>query len=287
MCRNPLRIATVLIALGVSVAAAPASSASAPPAGASAQGKASAQERNEADRKDPLVRVAFWAREFKLDPNDADAGVKLSLALRTLGRHQEAADVAQKVLAIQPKNVAALFELARAEVSAGQGFYAIEPMKLAASLNPKDVLPWRLLGVAYDQNKQPELAGAAYDHALQLSPDNPQTLTNFALFRATHGAPEAAEALLRKAVSQPGAGAAERQNLALILGLEGKFGEAESLLRQDLPPPAADADLAYLHALASATPADAAKSAAPLQASARTWGAVEASESAAGKSPSR
>ena len=50
-------------------------------------------------------------------------------------------------------------------------------------------------------------------------------------------------------------------SLTLVLGLEGKLGEAETLLRRDLPPELADADLAYLQAASSktvATPAPAA-----------------------------
>lgn len=308
MCLNPIRAATAVTSLAAAIvvlsaapgvaaawpfgAAKPAGQTTAgasptqtPPAKGTAPTKASPAERALADRQDPLTRMAFWTREFKNDPTDAEAGGHLANALRALGRYPEAADSAQKVLAVHPKDAPALFELARAQISAGQGFYAIEPMKTAAAQDPRDWRPWSLLGVAYDQNKQPDLAAAAYEHALKLSPDNSQALTNYALFRATHGEPQAAEVMLRKAVAQPAAGAAARQNLALVLGLQGKFGEAESLLRQDLPPGAADADLAYLHAVANGTvPVPTAPAAS---AKARSWDAVKASEAAAQPAPSR
>ena len=63
---------------------------------------------------------------------------------------------------------------------------------------------------------------------------------------AGRGQKDQAETLLRRAVANPSAGARERQNLALILGLQGKIGEAERLLRQDLPPEIAEANLTYL-----------------------------------------
>ena len=44
-----------------------------------------------------------------------------------------------------------------------------------------------------------------------------------------------------------------RQNLALILGLEGKLAEAERLERQDLPPELAEANMAYLRAASNRT----------------------------------
>jgi Flp pilus assembly protein TadD len=39
-----------------------------------------------------------------------------------------------------------------------------------------------------------------------------------------------------------------------VLGLQGKLGEAEILLRRDLPPDQADADLAYLQAASARSP---------------------------------
>jgi Flp pilus assembly protein TadD len=37
-----------------------------------------------------------------------------------------------------------------------------------------------------------------------------------------------------------------RQNLALVVGLQGRFAEAESIARADLPPDDAAANVAYL-----------------------------------------
>jgi Flp pilus assembly protein TadD len=55
-----------------------------------------------------------------------------------------------------------------------------------------------------------------------------------------------AEATLRRAVAMPGANPRVRQNLALVVGLEGRFAEAETIARADLPPEQADANVAYL-----------------------------------------
>jgi Flp pilus assembly protein TadD len=261
-------------------AAAPAAPAPPKPADAPAGAqKASADERAKVERLDPMTRVAFWTRETNVDPSDAEAGVGLAGALRALGRFDEAADAAGRVLGLHPKYRPALFELARAQISAGKGFYAIKPLQDAAAMDPHDVKAFALLGVAYEQNEQPELARAAYVQAISLAPDNPTALTNYALFRATHGEPGAAEAMLRRAVAQPTAGPSERQNLALVLGLEGKLTEAEALIRQDLPPEAANNNLAYLRTLNAAKPTGA-------PGSSRSWSSVQAAEAAQAKAPS-
>ena len=84
---------------------------------------------------------------------------------------------------------------------------------------------------------------------------------------ADHGQAAEAEALLRRAAAQPSAGLQVRQNLTLVLGIEGKLDEAEKLLREDLPPEQANANLDYLRALT-------AKPSAPA-ASQRSWRTVK------------
>ena len=213
--------------------------------------KATAEERAEAERLEPLARAAFWANQFTIDPHDTQAGLRLAAALRALGRNDEAAATAAQVLILDPVNQGALLESARAYLAGGQGFYAIEPLNKLRAADPKD---WRyvsLLGVAYEQVSRTEDAEAAWKQALQMSPDNPAVLSNMAMHYAARGQSSEAEQLLRQAAAQPDAPLQVRQNLALILGLEGKLAEAEKLERQDLPPELADANMAYLKAASS------------------------------------
>lgn len=210
--------------------------------------KATPEQRAEAERLDPLGRAAFWAREVDIDATDFDARIKLAKALRALGRYDEAGQTADQVLVMQPGNYEALLESARAKIDGNQGFYAIDDAQRAEAIAPKDWRPVSLLAVALEQSERPQEALAAHQRALSLAPDNAATLTNLGMYYATHGDPAQAEPLLRKAAAAPGAGPQERQNLALVLGLEGRFDEAERLARQDLPPAAVDNNLAYLRA---------------------------------------
>jgi tetratricopeptide (TPR) repeat protein len=228
-------------------APAPAVSAKADPSKAGGS-KADLQDRAAAERLDPLSRAAFWASQVDTDPKDAEAGVRLAAALRTLGRYQEASDAAEAVLLTQPNNVEALLETARAAISDDQGFFAVDPARKAMLAAPKDWRGASLLAVGLEQAGRPAEAKAAHAQALTLAPDNPSVLSNAAMFYAAQGDTARAEALLRKAVVQPGAGLQVRQNLALVLGLQGKLAEAEQLQRQDLPPQMAANNLAYLKA---------------------------------------
>lgn len=270
MCRMSALAATALavaLASGSPASALPWSKAkpAAAPVAATAKGdaaaptaprrKATPAERAAVARMDPLARAAFWARELDVDPADAEAGVQLSMALRTMGSYDDAVAAIGRTLAAQPDNVEALMELAKSHVGRGQGFYAIDPARRAQQLAPRDWRPPSLLGVAYEQAQRDEEALAAHRLALSLAPDNPSAISNLALFQASHGQPAEAEALLRKAIARPGAPMAVRQNLALVLGLQGRLDEAEKLARQDLPPELVANNMAWLRAATSTTPA--------------------------------
>jgi Flp pilus assembly protein TadD len=58
-----------------------------------------------------------------------------------------------------------------------------------------------------------------------------------------------AEAHLRKASKMPGATSQIRQNLALVVGLQGRFAEAKTILAADLPPDQVDANMAYIKSM--------------------------------------
>lgn len=270
MCRKLARLAT-LLAPAVLMAGPLAHAADAPnPAAVNASApprKATPAQRAEARRADPLARAAFWGSEFESDGRDAEAGVGLAQALRALGRYDDAIATTAKVLLIAPDNIDGLLEAARAQIARGQGFYAIEPARHAAALDPKDWRPQSLLGVAYEQAQRDDEATEAHRKAIALAPNEAAPNANYAMHLAAKGDLVGAEALLRRAVTLPSATIQIRQNLALVVGLQGRLGEAEKLARQDLPPEAVDNNLAWLRAATGQGPA-------PIQP--RSWDALKA-----------
>ncbi len=233
---------------------------------------ATVAERATFERLDPLARSVAWQRERELNPADPVAGVKVAEALRQLGQFDQAAQAAEQVLLIQPNNTEAMLEVGRAHIARGQAFYGIAALEKARAAMPQDWRPLSLLGVAYNQVRRPADAQAAWADGLKLSPDNPDILTNAAIALMSDGKAAEAEPLLRRAVAQPGSTLKMRQNLALVIGLQGHLDEAEQMLRRDLPPDQADRNLEWLRARVSVAPP--AGAAGP--AMARTWGSIQA-----------
>jgi len=234
------------------VAATPTAAPSARPA--APPPKVSPQERAMAERLDPLARSAFWANVLNGDPSDAEAGVKLAGALRLLGRADESTLAAQRVLVMQPDNVEALLEVGRGFIGQQQGFYAIEPVRRAQQLKPHDWRAPALLAVALEQAERDDEALTAHRQALALAPTNPTVLSNLGMYYASHGDSAQAERYLRQAAADPNATVQIRQNLTLVLGLQGRLDEAEQLARRDLPPAVVANNLAYLRAATGETP---------------------------------
>jgi Flp pilus assembly protein TadD len=91
-----------------------------------------------------------------------------------------------------------------------------------------------------------EEARQYYATALKIAPGDPSVLSNLGLSYALSNELPKAEEQLRKANANPEASPRVRTNLAVIVGLQGRMSEAESIARTGLPPEQASANVAYV-----------------------------------------
>ena len=208
-----------------------------------------AEQREAIETQDLFAQAAFWSREYDLNPGDLEAAIKLSSALRRMGNPQKAMDISRQARAMFPRDTDLIAELGGALVAMERGKEAIAPLSQATRLNPNNPRLWSLLGASYDQMEQYGRAREFYSKALALAPHDSNVLANVGLSYALEGNARTAEVWLRRAAQDPNASAHIRQNLALVLGLQGKYAEAENLARQDLDPDGAENNLAYLRSL--------------------------------------
>src|SRR6266436_3562365 len=113
---------------------------------------------------------------------------------------------------------------------------------------------WRILsvqGTALDQLGRHDEARRYYASALKIAPEEPSVLSNLGLSYVLSKDLPKAEETLRRAYASTKADARVRQNLGLVVGLQGRFAEAETIVKADLPAEEAAANVAYLRRLLS------------------------------------
>lgn len=185
---------------------------------------ATAEEIAQADRSDPITRANFWSNEYQKDPANLDNTVSFMRALRAIGSHDRVREVATVSVPIHPDSHEILLELGRSMVAQERFEDAVQVLVRSADLSPpSDATPLAVLGLAFDRSEEHEKAQQAYEYALAREPGRATTLSNYGLSLAITGKLDAAETALRKAVEAPGADVRVRQNLALVLGLQGRF----------------------------------------------------------------
>ena len=182
-------------------------------------------------------------KRYDRSPGEKTASIEYARALRALTRYNEAVAVIQTAAIKSPKDFDVLGEYGKALADAGQLPQAKDVLSHAYTPdNPRwDVMS--VQGTVADRLGDPAAAMQFYHEALKIAPGEPSVLTNMGLSLAlAKQLPEAEEAL-RQAVASPKADARMRGDLALVLALEGKFSDAESVGRNDLSPDAAHADV--------------------------------------------
>jgi Flp pilus assembly protein TadD len=195
---------------------------------------------------DPNQAAEVYGEKFRANPKDADAALKYGQALRAIGQRAQAVAVLERAAILNPGNKAVLAGWGRALADNGQSQQAFDVLSRAHTPANPD---WRILsvqGTTLDKLGRHDEARRYYDSALRIAPDEPSVLSNLGMsYVLTKELPKAEE-VLRRAYASAGADSRIRQNLALVVGLQGRFSEAESIVKADLPADEAEANVAYL-----------------------------------------
>jgi Flp pilus assembly protein TadD len=104
-------------------------------------------------------------------------------------------------------------------------------------------------GAILDQMGRNQEARQAYNQALVIAPGEAGIYANLGLSYAMTNNLDEAESTLRRAVKMRNATSQVRQNLALVIGLQGRFDESRAIFAAELPPEQVEANMNYIRAL--------------------------------------
>jgi Flp pilus assembly protein TadD len=204
---------------------------------------ASSAPRSDADWRKSLE---VWGARYREDPSNPEASLRYAQALRATDQRAQAVAVLEQASMRNPGDMALIGAYGRALAEAGDLGQALEVLGRAHTPDNPD---WRVLnaqGAVLDQMGRHAEAQKIYSSALKIVPDEPSVLSNLGLSYALMKNLKLAETTLRRAVAQPNAAPKARQNLALVVGLQGRFAEAETIARADLPEDEASANVRFL-----------------------------------------
>ncbi|MBH0238447.1 tetratricopeptide repeat protein [Methylobrevis albus] len=204
-----------------------------------------------------------WGQRYDKNPGDRATILNYAAALRLSGQTDQAVAVLQKGMIAFKKDRAISASYGKALAANGDFEQALTVIRSAQTPDRPD---WALLsaeGAILDQVGQGNAARQLYAKALGIVPEEPSVLNNMGLSYLLAGELTKSEEVLRRAAAQPKATSRIRQNLALVLGLQGRFAEAEAVASNELDPQQAAANVAYLKSMMT---------------QANTWKDIESSE---------
>jgi Flp pilus assembly protein TadD len=216
----------------------------------------SSSSRAQAEPENPQRAIEVYGERYRANPKDADAALAYGQALRSTGQRAQAAAVLEQATIAHPGNKMLLAAYGRALADNGNSQAAFDVLSRAHTPANPD---WRILsvqGTTLDKMGKHEEARGYYASALKIVPEEPSVLSNLGLsYMLTRELPQAEETL-RRAHSNPRADGRVRQNLALVVGLQGRFAEAETIAKGDLPADEAAANVTYLREMLSSKDKD-------------------------------
>lgn len=200
-----------------------------------------------------LKRTAELGERWRANPKDVKLGLAYADGLGQLGQTDQQAQVYQQLAQVSPGDPAVASIYGKKLLEMGRASDAIGVLEPLANSGKAD---WKLLsalGSAYDQDGQHGAAREQYQKALAAKPNDISVMNNMGMSYALEGNLPAAEKVLREAVTRPDSSKFPkvRQNLALVVGLQGRFDESRQIASTDLPPEDVDANLAYLQKMLS------------------------------------
>lgn len=201
------------------------------------------EQMNAVELRDAL---GSYAARYERRPKDKAVAMAYASILRMNGHDSQALAVMRQSAIDHPNDKDVLAAYGKALAGAGQFAMALDALQRAQDPTQPD---WRLIsaeGTIYDQTGRPQQARQLYLKALEMRPGEPSILSNLGMSHLLENDLASAERYLRQAVQHPAADSRVRQNLALVVGLQGRFDEARRIATAELAPQEAEANIAYL-----------------------------------------
>lgn len=247
--------------------------------------EAPAQPSEQQQASDPRGATEYWGQQYAKNPRDLDAALAYARNLRVMGQKREALAVLQQASIIHGSDRKLAADYGRLALELDQISVAKKVLEVADDPANPD---WRVVlarGTALAKEGSYREAISFFERAQALNPGHPSVLNNLALAYTMSGEPDRGEQLLRQASASGSDNAKVRQNLALVLGLQGKYDEATKVGSVDLPTSEAAENTSILKKMVKLDPKPMTPAGPPPEAPATGWAPAVAKAPQAAPAP--
>ncbi|KKB13174.1 hypothetical protein VE25_03600 [Devosia geojensis] len=200
-------------------------------------------------REEALSALADLTARYRANPRDRNVVINYAAALRAQAQTGQAVAVLETGIRDFPNDPEMRVAYAKALTADGRFGQALNVVDSAIRPEAPDWNALSVKGAALDQLGRNGEARALYQQAMVIAPSEPSLLANMGLSYAMTNELTAAEHYLRQAAAMPRATSRIRQNLALVIGLQGRFDEARNIYAAELPPGEVEANMTYVRRL--------------------------------------
>lgn len=188
------------------------------------------KDRSSIPQNELQKATTYWGQEHAKRPTELEPALNYARNLKALGEKQKALAILQRTGSMHDGDRTLAGEYGRLALELDQIAVAQRMLEIADDPAKPD---WKVIsarGTVLSKQGQYKAAVPFYERALALSNNQASVLNNLAMAHAMSGDAKKAEELLRQAQAHPGANTAKvNQNLALVLGLQGRYDEAKLL----------------------------------------------------------
>ena len=178
----------------------------------------------------------YWGKQYAKNPRDLKNALSYARNLKAMGQKRRAMSVLQQAAVFHGHDKELAGEYGRLALEFDQ--ITVAKRLLAVADNPARP-DWKVVsarGTVLAKEGKYRDAIPFFERALSLAHNHPSLVNNLALAYAMSGEPVRAEKMLQQAsITNPGSPKI-RQNLALVLNLQGRYDEAKQLASQDISP---------------------------------------------------
>ncbi|MFN4210558.1 MAG: tetratricopeptide repeat protein [Devosia sp.] len=193
--------------------------------------------------------LAELTARYKANPKDKGVAIHYAAALRAVGQSKQAVAVLEISVSHYPQDADIAVAYAKALTADGRFEQSLQVLDNVIRPEAPDWNALLVKGATLDQLGRNQEARALYAQALVYAPGEASIEANIGLSYAMTNELPAAEQHLRRAVQMRGATSRVRQNLALVIGLQGRFEECRAIYAAELPPEQVESNMAYVRAL--------------------------------------